>query len=142
MRKLRRSVPSRWCSGGTCKIESDEGGRSMKLTHVKAAALLLVAALTVPHARAEDPFPSRVITLVVPLTPGTAIDILARLYADKLSQSLGQQVVVLNKPGAGGIIGAQFVASAKPDGYTLLFVNSGHSILGLMNKNLPFDPIK
>jgi tripartite-type tricarboxylate transporter receptor subunit TctC len=114
----------------------------MTLTHVKAAALLLLAALTVPHARAEDPFPSRQITLVVPLTPGTAIDILARLYADKLSQSLGQQVVVLNKPGAGGIIGAQFVASAKPDGYTLLFVNSGHSILGLMNKNLPFDPIK
>jgi tripartite-type tricarboxylate transporter receptor subunit TctC len=115
----------------------------MNFRHPRAAALLLLASLAIaPHARAEDPFPVRPITLVVPLTPGTAIDILARLYADRLSQLLGQQVVVLNKPGAGGIVGAQFVAAATPDGYTLLFVNSGHSILGLMNKTLPFDPIK
>jgi tripartite-type tricarboxylate transporter receptor subunit TctC len=71
----------------------------MKRTQVIAAALLLLASLA-PPARAEDPFPIRPITLVVPLTPGTAIDILARLYADRLSQLLGQQVVVLNKPGA------------------------------------------
>ena len=115
----------------------------MSLGHFKPAALLLLAALALPlQARADEAFPMRPITLVVPLTPGTAIDILARIYADRLSQLLGQQVVVLNKPGAGGIVGAQFVAAATPDGYTLLFVNSGHSILGLMNKNLPFDPIK
>ena len=93
------------------------------------------------NARAEDKFPSRLITIVVPLTPGTTIDILARLYADKLSKLLGQQIVVLNKPGAGGAIGAEAVASAGADGYTLLFANSGHSILGFLNKNLPFDPI-
>jgi tripartite-type tricarboxylate transporter receptor subunit TctC len=115
----------------------------MKSRFFNAAALLLLASLMIaPPARAEDPYPIRPITLVVPLTPGTAIDILARLYADKLSQSLGQQVVVLNKPGAGGIVGAQFVASAGADGYTLLFANSGHSILSLLNKSLAFDPIK
>ncbi len=108
------------------------------------AAVLLLLLLLAPHARAEDQFqfPLRPISLVVPLTPGTTIDILARLYADRLSQILGQQVVVLNKPGAGGIVGAEFVASAKSDGYTLLFANSGHSILSLLNKNLAFDPIK
>jgi tripartite-type tricarboxylate transporter receptor subunit TctC len=115
----------------------------MKRTQLIAAALLLLALLAIaPPSRAEDQFPARPITLVVPLTPGTAIDILARIYADKLSQLLRQQVVVLNKPGAGGIVGAEFVAGASPDGYTLLFANSGHSILSLLNKNLAFDPIK
>jgi tripartite-type tricarboxylate transporter receptor subunit TctC len=111
----------------------------MKLVRRIAAALLL-AVLALP-AHAADQFPSRLITLVVPLTPGTTIDILARLYADKLSQLLGQQILVLNKPGAGGVIGGETVANATPDGYTLLFANSGHSILGFINKSMPFDPI-
>jgi tripartite-type tricarboxylate transporter receptor subunit TctC len=115
----------------------------MKRRPFLAAALLMLAALaTAPQARAAAQFPARPITLVVPLTPGTTIDILARLYADRLSQILGQPVVVLNRPGAGGIIGAQAVAKANPDGYTLLFANSGHSILGLLNKDLAFDPIR
>jgi tripartite-type tricarboxylate transporter receptor subunit TctC len=104
-------------------------------------AAALFALLTVP-AQAAEQFPTRQITLVVPLTPGTTIDILARLYADKLGKLLGQQIVVMNRPGAGGIVGAESVATAAPDGYTLLFGNSGHSILGLLNKNLAFDPIK
>ena len=83
-----------------------------------AAALIAAILLSAAPARAADQFPSRMITLVVPLTPGTTIDILARLYADKLSQILGQQVVVLNKPGAGGAIGGENVANAAPDGYT------------------------
>jgi tripartite-type tricarboxylate transporter receptor subunit TctC len=114
----------------------------MNLRRFTAAALLLLASLAVaPHARAQEQFPARPITLVAPISPGTAIDILARLYADRLSQILGQSVVVLNKPGAGGIVGAEFVAGANADGTTLLFANSGHSILGLLNKSLRFDPI-
>ncbi len=112
----------------------------MKLVRLIIAALLL-ATHTLP-AGAADQFPARLITLVVPLTPGTTIDILARLYADKLAQVLGQQIVVLNKPGAGGVIGGETVANATPDGYTLLFANSGHSILGFINKSMPFDPIR
>jgi tripartite-type tricarboxylate transporter receptor subunit TctC len=114
----------------------------MNRRHVTAVLLLIASLALSPPARAEDPFPARPITIVVPLTPGTAIDILARLYADRLSALLRQQVVVLNKPGAGGIVGAEFVANANADGTTLLFANSGHSILSLLNKNLAFDPIK
>jgi tripartite-type tricarboxylate transporter receptor subunit TctC len=90
---------------------------------------------------AQDQYPSRTITIVVPTTPGTAIDILARLYADKLSKRFNQQVVVVNRAGAGGLIAAQAVANSAADGYTVIFANSGHAILVTMNKNLPFDPV-
>src|ERR1700728_3645773 len=109
MPRRRRSAPSRWS-----RWKKITGGRPMKFVRRIAAALLL-AALALP-AHAADQFPSRLITLVVPLTPGTTIDILARLYADKLSQLLGQQILVLNKPGAGGVIGGETVANATPDG--------------------------
>jgi tripartite-type tricarboxylate transporter receptor subunit TctC len=90
---------------------------------------------------AQEQFPSRLITVVAPITPGTAIDILARLYADQLAKRFGQQVVVANRSGAGGMIGAQAVVNAPADGYTVLFANSGNAILGAINKNLSFDPI-
>src|SRR5262245_65083882 len=92
-------------------------------------------------ARAQDQYPNRLLTIIAPITPGTAIDIMARLYADKLSKRFGQQVVVANRAGAGGMIGAQAAATAAPDGYTTLFANSGHAILAALNKNLTFDPI-
>jgi tripartite-type tricarboxylate transporter receptor subunit TctC len=113
----------------------------MRVTALFAALLAGCIGLAT-QARADDQYPSRVITIVAPITAGTTIDILARLYADRLSQKLGQQVVVLNRPGAGGLIGAQAVATAPADGYTLLFANSGHAILGTLNKNLPFDPVR
>jgi tripartite-type tricarboxylate transporter receptor subunit TctC len=101
-------------------------------------ALALFAAAS---ASAQERFPSRVITIVVPLTAGTTIDILARLFADNLAKRLGQQVIVANRPGAGGLIAAQAVATAPADGYTILLANSGHTILGTLNKSLPFDPV-
>ena len=113
----------------------------MTFSQLIAAALTGVVCLC-PPARAQDHYPSRLITIIAPITAGTTIDILARLYADKLSKRFGQQVVVVNRPGAGGLIAAQAVASSPPDGYTLIFVNSGHTILGALNKNLPFDPVR
>jgi tripartite-type tricarboxylate transporter receptor subunit TctC len=92
-------------------------------------------------ARADDHYPSRPITIVVPLTPATAIDIQARLYADGLAKHFGYQAVVVNRAGAGTLIGAETVANAAPDGYTVLLTNSAHAILGAMNRNLPFDPV-
>jgi tripartite-type tricarboxylate transporter receptor subunit TctC len=112
----------------------------MKLMTAASAALAIALTVCSP-ARSQDQYPSRLLTIVVPLTPGTTIDILARIYADGLSKRLGQQVVIANRPGAGGLIGAQAVASAPADGYTVLLANSGHAILGTLNKNLPFDPV-
>jgi tripartite-type tricarboxylate transporter receptor subunit TctC len=109
---------------------------------VMALILAILSVAAISAAEASDAFPSRPITIVVPLTPGTAIDILARLYADKLSPLLGQPVVVLNKPGAAGAIGAEYVANAIPDGHTLIFANSAHAILGYLNTKLPFDPVR
>ena len=113
----------------------------MKLTPVGAAVVAATLMLGVP-VRAQDRYPSGAITVVTPLAPGTAIDILARLYGERLSRRFGQQVIVSNRPGAGGLIAAQAVVTAPADGYTLLLVNSGHAILGTLNKNLPFDPVR
>jgi len=104
-----------------------------------ALAATLVLAMPV---RAQEQYPTSAITVVTPLAPGTTIDILARLYGERLSRRFGQQIIVSNRPGAGGLIAAQAVATAPADGYTLLLVNSGHAILGTLNKNLPFDPVR
>jgi tripartite-type tricarboxylate transporter receptor subunit TctC len=117
------------------------GGRIVRLSHLITVVAAVVVAFGAP-ARAQDSYPSKMITIVVPITAGTTIDILARLYADKLSKKFGQQVVVLNRPGAGGAIGAQAVANAPADGYTLILANSGQAILSALNKNLSFDPIR
>src|SRR5499433_2502766 len=117
-----------------------EGRRAMK--PVKLAAVVLAAAMAVgTSAAAQEYYPSRLVSVVVPLTTGTTIDILARLFAENLSKRFGQQVIVANRPGAGGLIAAQTVAGAPADGYTVLLANSGHAILGTLNKNLPFDPV-
>src|SRR5689334_964868 len=107
----------------------------------RLALAALAACLCGQPAQAHDQVPNRLVTVVAPITPGTAIDILARLYADQLSKRFGQQVVVANRSGAGGMIGAQAVVNAPADGYMVLFANSGHAILGAINKNLSFDPI-
>jgi tripartite-type tricarboxylate transporter receptor subunit TctC len=113
----------------------------MTVSKLLAMTLTSIVYLCSP-ALGQEQYPSRTITIIAPLSPGTTIDLLARLFADKLSKRFGQQVVVLNRPGAGGLIAAQTVATSSADGYTLLFANSGHAILGTLNKNLPFDPIR
>src|SRR5215208_6379025 len=113
----------------------------MIVSRLVATALAATCLFGSARTNAQEQFPNRLVTVVAPITPGTAIDILARLYADKLSKRFGQQVVVTNRAGAGGMIGAQAVPNAPADGYTVLFANSGHAILGAINKNLTFDPI-
>lgn len=87
-------------------------------------------------------FPSRPIRVVVPFTPGGQPDIVARLIAPKLTEALGQQVVVDNRPGAGGMIGARIVAAANPDGHTLLSVSAAHVVTPAVRANLGYDPVK
>jgi tripartite-type tricarboxylate transporter receptor subunit TctC len=112
----------------------------MKAAKIVAVCLAALAGLSLP-SRAQDKYPSRLITIIVPISPGTAIDILARLYADKLSSKFGWRVVVEDRPGAAGAVGGEYVARAPADGYTLILANSGLTFLKYTNKNLKFDPL-
>ena len=91
---------------------------------------------------AAQPYPSRSVKIVVPATPGGAIDLIARSLAEKMTASLGQAVVVENKPGASNNLGTDFVAKSPPDGYTLVIVASSHATNKHMFKTLPYDPVK
>jgi len=113
---------------------------------MKRLAVSLALALLVPAASAQDPasaYPSRPIRLIVPFTPGTSIDILTRVVAQRLTESWGQQAIVENRPGAGGIIGTEAGAKAAPDGYTLTMAASGAFAVnpGLYSK-LSYDPTR
>lgn len=104
-------------------------------------AVLSVALLCAPLAAAQ-PFPNKPVHIVVPFTPGSATDILARTFGQKLSELWGQSVFVENRPGAGGTIGAAFVAKAPADGYTLLVNSAAHAYNPWIYPSLPFDTAK
>ena len=98
--------------------------------------------LWIGHSSAEI-YPDRPIKIVVPFPPGGNVDISARIISLSLTEELGQSVIVDNKPGAAGFLGASFVVKSKPDGYTLLIAsNSAISIGPLLNANAPYDPLK
>jgi tripartite-type tricarboxylate transporter receptor subunit TctC len=100
------------------------------------------AASLAQGASAAASFPSRPIRMVIGFTPGGQPDLYSRLIAPKLGEALRQQVVVDNRPGAGGVIGTQIVADATPDGHTLLSVSSSHGISPAVRAKLPYDTLK
>jgi tripartite-type tricarboxylate transporter receptor subunit TctC len=110
----------------------------------KAISALAVAAFaSVPLAAVAQAWPTRPLTYIVPFTPGGSTDVIGRTVAQSLATTLGQPVVVENKPGAAGAVGAGAVARAKPDGYTLLGGTiSTHAINASLYKDLPYNPIK
>ena len=105
-------------------------------------AATLAAALTAGGAAAQD-YPTRPIRLIVAFAAGGTTDFVARQLAERAKASLGQNIVVENKPGANGAIGAEYVAKSEPDGYTLFFSTAGAlAINPSMRSDLPYDPIK
>jgi tripartite-type tricarboxylate transporter receptor subunit TctC len=101
-------------------------------------AIGVAVAMTAGSAMAQA-WPSKPISLIVPFPAGGTTDVLARALADKLTQSLGQTVIVESKPGAGATLGADYVAKARPDGYTLLVGAVHHTIASSVYKKLPYD---
>jgi len=93
-------------------------------------------------ASGQDGYPNRPVRVIVPFAPGGGSDVLARLLGPRLAERLGQPVVVDNRPAASGVVGADLVAKANPDGYTLLLVFSTHAQSAQLFERLPFDPIK
>jgi len=115
----------------------------MMVAAIATIATLATIVATMPSiANAQEAFPNKPIRIIATLSPGSQVDILSRILADKLSASLGQQVLVENTLGAGGTIAAARVASAKPDGYTLLVTANGHAINPSLYDKLPFDTRK
>src|SRR5262249_6552897 len=123
-------------------ISSDDRRMPSRSPRSAAAALLLFTAGTAELV--AQSWPERVIRIVNPFPPGGSVDVTARLLAQKLSENIGQQVIVENRAGAGGNTGAESVARADPDGCTLLFTAPGPLVINqtLYSKGLPFDPAK
>ena len=119
--------------------------RRFVLRSLAALTIVVIAAAvaTPAQAQADGLWPTRPITWVVPFTPGGSTDVIGRTIGQKLADVLKQPVVVDNKPGAAGAVGAAFVAKSKPDGYTLFGGTiSTHAINASLYKNLSYDPVK
>ena len=115
----------------------------MTIRRSAMAAALAAVAIVPPAAAFADKYPDRPIRLIVPYPAGGASDVVARVFANEMSQRLGQQMIIENKPGANGQIGAEMAARATPDGYTLLSaVTSSHAVAPALQRKLPYDAIK
>lgn len=113
--------------------------RSLRRRH---AVVLMCAAALPGLARAQAKFPDKPITVMVPFAPGGIADITARAVSEVMAQKLGQAVIVDNRPSAGSIVASQAVATAKPDGHTLLLMSNGNAVSVGLFKKLPYDAKK
>ncbi len=117
------------------------GKHALRVAGSALAALSTLAALAVP-AHAQD-YPAKPVRIVIGLAAGGGIDVIARVVAQKMTENMGQPVLVDNKPGASGIIAAEFVAKAAPDGYTLMIAPSGPMVFNaVMFSKLSYSPVK
>lgn len=117
----------------------------MTLSRARRALLcagLSLSALALPLAAWAQAFPSKPLRIVVPFAAGGAGDLTARIVGAELSQSLGQPVTIENRPGAGGVVAAETVARAEPDGHTLFLMSNGTAVTASLFKSLPYDTLK
>lgn len=114
----------------------------MQLHHGIVAALLFVLGSLPGFAAEQNKWPTKPIRMIVPFTPAAASDVLGRLLAQRLTETYGQQVVVDNRPGAGGLIGSELTRDAVPDGYTIAMVGQPHLSNVLIREKKVYDPLK
>src|SRR5258708_6736589 len=149
IRSLSRSGRAGSTIAARCTRKSRRSGSlttSLSLMDVMISDMKTVLALLALFAAsicsAQAPYPSRTVTIVVPFTPATGADLIARMLQPRLAERLGQPVVVENRVGASGAIGTEMVARSPPDGYTLLFTATSHGTLPAMKRSLPYDAVK
>jgi len=115
----------------------------MKISRCVGAISLAVALAGVAGvAPAQDKWPSKPVRMIVPFTPGSASDVLGRIVGQRLSEIWGQQIVIDNRPGAGGLIGSELTRQAAPDGYTITMIGQPHLSNALLREDKPYDPLK
>lgn len=112
------------------------------LRTVRASLFVILAALPAQPAIAAETYPQKPIRLVIPFSPGGGTDVLARALQDKLEKTLGNSLIIDNRPGAGGTVGCALVARSAPDGYTLLLTSASYTFAPSIYKDLAYDPIK
>jgi tripartite-type tricarboxylate transporter receptor subunit TctC len=126
--------------GSISRRASDTSMRHRGLVRWSCVLVFALAALEITAALAQS-YPVRPITMIVPFAAGGPVDVMSRLVTDRMSQSLGQQVIVENVAGGGGVIGTTRTKRAAPDGYTIIAGNLGtHAAAVGLNANLPYDP--
>src|SRR4029079_8970954 len=115
----------------------------MRFEKGRDSCVLALAAVTAVAAgeSAAQPYPSKPVRLIVPFSPGGAADVPMRIIAQKLSEQMGQQVVIENRPGAGSTIGADLAAKSVPDGYTLFTISNTHFVSAALYKKLPYESL-
>jgi tripartite-type tricarboxylate transporter receptor subunit TctC len=113
--------------------------RLIQIAAIAAAMMMMMAG---GLAIAEPAFPEKPVHIFVPYAPGGGVDVLARTLGDAVSRQWGQSIVIENRPGAGGVVASQALASATPDGYTLIVVASGHATNPFLYPKLPYDTFK
>ena len=114
----------------------------MKSTYYGVAcAVISVCGTALATAAAAQAYPARAVRLIIPFSAGGAADVPARILTQRMSESLGQQVIVDNRPGLGSAIGAELAAKAPPDGYTLFLLSNTHFVTAALHKKLPYDPL-
>src|SRR5262249_53561947 len=122
------------------------GGRvwpAGRLARARAALLGVAIACSLAAPARAEPYPTRPVKIVVPTPPGGPVDVAARIVANYLSSTVGQNVIVENRPGAGNTIGSREVAQADPDGYTLLYSSASGLVLApMLQKNAGYDPLE
>lgn len=109
---------------------------------MKRRQILIAGTAALAAASAPAAFPDKPVRIVVPNAPGGAADITARAVGEHMARTLGKPVIIDNKPGAGGVVAGQAVASAAPDGHTLLLISSGTAVSAALFKSLPYDTLK
>ena len=113
------------------------------LSRIRFAAALLVLAAALAHVTAQaQSFPSHPLKIIAPFTPGGSTDNLSRMLAQKLSEAYRQSVVVENRPGAGGVVGSEYVAKSAPDGYTLLLSSLASQVIAPVVQKTPYDGLR
>jgi tripartite-type tricarboxylate transporter receptor subunit TctC len=112
------------------------------LLKISRRSALVLAAVSIAMGANAQPSSTKPIRLVVPFGPGGVADLTARVVAQKMSESMGQSIIVDNKPGAGGVVAADTVAKAAPDGLTVLLMSNGNAVSVGLFKRLPFDTVK
>jgi tripartite-type tricarboxylate transporter receptor subunit TctC len=123
-------------------VTNNKFGRDDMGGWFRMLALVMVATWPSLAASAQSGFPSKAVHILVPYPAGGAVDVLARTLGDELSRQWGQSVIVENRPGAGGVVASQALATSPPDGYTLMVVASGHATNPFLYAKLPYDTFK